>query len=114
MSASLIGNAFGNDDKTFATLGFNVAAYAKYFGPAIGLELPGPGWVDAAVAGTYDLGILGVTYLECKRSNGGSDDGISPRATSTPNGSRGGVVYSLGCICAIVAGNHEACSFPTP
>jgi RHS repeat-associated protein len=66
MIASLIGNAFGNDDKTFATLGLNVAAYAKYFGPAIGLELPGPGWVYAAVAGTYDLGVLGVTYLECK------------------------------------------------
>jgi hypothetical protein len=58
-------NFLGSTGYPTITVAVNVAAIAV-LRPAIASEVPGPGWLYAATAIGYDVGMIGKSYTDCE------------------------------------------------
>jgi RHS repeat-associated protein len=68
MYSELVDSFFGDSDKTFLSVGLHVATAVALRGgkDAVAAFLPGPGWLYAAIALTYDAGKIAGAWVNCQ------------------------------------------------
>jgi hypothetical protein len=63
VGAALFNNTFGSDSRAEVFLAANILAFVGK--QAVGVSLPGPGWVYTGTAIIYDVALVGKSYLDC-------------------------------------------------